>query len=77
MNLEKSANMPVMGPHENTKQVEECYNIVMKYLQRKYKIQTFPILYREQFYLKEREHRNANLKEAIRKLFELESWEGF
>jgi len=73
--------MPCIGPRENTLSVEAAYKMIMLYLQRKYKIQDGEppsvILGFKDKWLEERNQRNAEFKEALRRLFELDAWEGF
>jgi len=66
--------MPVMGPSENPIQVDEAYNFIMGYLSTAYSIQKFEANPKE---LIRRQERNSYFREALRKLFELDSWEGF
>ena len=68
--------MPVIGPHENTEQVNQVFEEIWALLQSKYKIQYYPLPQYPDYSL-DRIDRKNNLKEAIRLLFELESWESF
>ena len=69
--------MPVMGPKENEQQVERAYKFVMLYLQRRYGIQKFPETTINFLNPELRIERTAEFKEALRRLFELDAWEGF
>ena len=69
--------MPVIGPRENDSQVEKAYNEVLELLLTKYKLQQMPLSFHHNKYESDRIERNAVLKEAIRRLFELDSWEGW
>ena len=68
--------MPVMGPTYTDDQVDRIYKSVLCFLRENWNIQTSrsSILWD---WTEDREERNALLKEAIRGLVELESWESF
>ncbi len=68
--------MPCTGPKENTQQVEKAYDEVLHLLIQKYKIDSMPASFCT-VNIQERYKRKLELKEAIRRLFELDSWEGF
>jgi hypothetical protein len=67
--------MPVMGPTYSDDQVEVLYQKVMSLLKEN-GIQTFSTN-KWPFYQRDRDKRNAQLRLAIEKLVELESWESF
>lgn len=67
--------MPVMGPTYSDEQVEFLYQKVMSLLKEN-GIQAFSID-EWPFFQRDREERNAQLRLAIEKLVELESWENF
>lgn len=67
--------MPVMGPTYSDDQVEVLYQKVMSLL-RENGIQTSSTN-KWPFYQRDRDKRNAQLRLAIEKLVELESWESF
>lgn len=79
--------MPVMGPSENSGQVERAYQEVKQLMLEKYKLFKMPAINRSGYeevwhnpdrtWTEERDTRFAVLKESIRKLFELDSWEGW
>jgi hypothetical protein len=71
--------MPISQPCEDTAAVEKAYGEIMRLLKTKYRIQNYPaekgignIDYQE-----ERDDKNAAFKEALRLLFQLQSWEDF
>lgn len=70
--------MPVMGPSYSDEQVSKAHEEILVLL-KKYGIQqdinTDALLHNE--YRVRRQERNLHLKEAIRSLFELQSWEDF
>ena len=68
--------MPVMGPTYSDDQVDRIYKSVLCFLRENWNIQTSrSSILRD--WTEDREERNALLKEAIRGLVELESWESF
>jgi hypothetical protein len=70
--------MPVIGPKEGS-QYEEAYTYIMDYLKTKWHIQDsdwYGMMGKVKG-PKERELRNAEFKEALRRLFELDAWEGW
>ena len=68
--------MPCMGPSENPLQVDKAYEEIMELLKTKYDIQKFPSPPLDKDWVR-RQERNSYFKEALRKLFQLDSWEGF
>ena len=64
-----------MGPHYNEDSANEAYEFIMGYLSEMYSIQKFPT--DDSVWKAIRLERNDRLKEALHKLFELDSWEGF
>jgi len=70
--------MPVMGPSENPEEVDKAYKAIREMLRKKYHIQDGDLNLLLGFdYHKDRKSRNRKLKEAIRLLFQLDSWENF
>lgn len=68
--------MVVMGPTYSTQRVDEIYKGVLWYLEYNWCIQdSSPKGIID--WTEDREERNAKLKEAIRGLVELDSWENF
>jgi hypothetical protein len=68
--------MVVMGPTYSNEQVERIYRSVLCFLKENWYIQDYPpgmVI----DWTKDREERNTKLKEAIRGLVELDSWENF
>jgi hypothetical protein len=69
--------MPVMGPSENPIEVDRAFKEIMSLLKKKYNIQANPVLEKFPDWKTDRKKRNAIMKEAVRLLFQLESWESF
>jgi hypothetical protein len=69
--------MPVMGPCECPVQVDKAFREVMKMLREKYRIQDCPVTGKFPDWKTERKKRNAVMKEAVRLLFQMQSWEDF
>ena len=69
--------MPVMGPSEDPVTVDKAFRDVMKLLKDKYRIQDCPVRVKFPDWKTERKKRNAVMKEAVRLLFQLQSWEDF
>lgn len=63
-----------MGPSENPEDVKKAYKEIMAILKNKYGIQKYDTL---KSYKKDRIINNKSLKEAIRILFQYDSWENF
>ena len=70
--------MPVMGPYENQEEVDKAYTDVLSLLKDKYRIQNDETFgpFREKYSVM-RQERNNHLREAVRLLFQLDSWESF
>ena len=73
--------MAVMGPSENPAAVEAAYQEIMTLLKNKYNIQNEPAASLfpggAKTWAEDREERNAAFREALRLLFQLDSWENF
>ena len=69
--------MPVMGPSEDPVTVDKAFRDVMKMLKKEYRIQDYPVTGKFPDWKTERKKRNAIMKEAVRLLFQLQSWEDF
>lgn len=71
--------MPVMGPTYSEREVDEIYDKFMKILAEEHSIQKFPVsnFWPTVDWSKDRQERNAQFKEAIRRLVELEAWESW
>lgn len=79
--------MPVMGPCESEAQVEQAYEEVKQHLLDKYKLFRMPTKgpsgldftwhNPDRTWAEEREIKLDALKEAIRRIFRLDSYEGF
>jgi hypothetical protein len=73
--------MPVIGPHESPLQVEKAYSQILDFLKKEYNISfypNYPFLMGGKENSKENwDERLATFKESLRRLFELDSWEGF
>lgn len=69
--------MPCMGPSENPLQVDEAYDEIMELLKIKYNLLSIPISLINHLNPNLRTKRLADFKEALRLLFQLDSWEGF
>jgi hypothetical protein len=69
--------MPVMGPTYSNERVDIIYISILNFLQSTWNIQNDSPHGILKDWTKDREERNAKLKEAIRGLVELDSWENF
>lgn len=69
--------MAVMGPTYSDEQVDRIYKSVLCFLKENWYIQKSASSGILKDWAEDREERNAKLKEAIRGLVELDSWENF
>lgn len=69
--------MPVIGPDYSRGQADDAYRKILRMLQKDYNIQRDNSQGILKDWTKDREERNEVLRDAVHKLFELESWESF
>lgn len=69
--------MAVIGPTYSDEQVDRVYKSVLSFLKENWNIQRWASNGILKDWAEDREERNAKLKEAIRGLVELDSWENF
>ena len=69
--------MAVMGPTYSDEKVDRVYKSVLSFLKENWYIQGSASSGILKDWTEDREERNAKLKEAIRGLVELDSWENF
>ena len=67
----------VIPPRENSGSVDKAYEHIMSYLKDNFDIQKFAPPWQKEKWLEARAERNADFKEHLRLLFELESWESW